>query len=310
MTKKALKAINQGDLKIGDKKLECAVLEDGTRIISRNAIFRAFGRTKRGRASYETRVPNMPSFMDAKNLQSFISEDLRGGLKPIEYQDTNGKVITGYNAEILPLICEAYLAAREAGILTKRQLPLAVASEILIRSFSKIGIIALVDEATGYQEDRARDELQKILKAYISDELLPWTRRFPTEFYRQMFKLRGWRYPPTGDKGAPRGPRYAGKLTKELIYEKLPDGVLRELEELNPPDGKWQRKHRHHQWLTSDIGNPHLEKQVAIVTTLMKASSNWRQFERLFKRAFSEESKQTEMKFIEEENFKDDKQKK
>ena len=164
------KVTHSGQLKIGKKELDCAVLEDGTRVISRNAIFRAFGRTKRGRASYEQRVPNMPSFIDANNLQPFINNDLMGGLKPLEYLNKSGRKTTGFKAEIIPMLCDVYLEARKQDALTKKQLPLAVASEIIVRSLSKIGIIALVDEATGYQEIRDRLALQKILEMYYRFE--------------------------------------------------------------------------------------------------------------------------------------------
>lgn len=41
--------------------------------------------------------------------------------------------------------------------------------DIIVRALAKVGIIALVDEATGYQEDknRAKDELQKFLKSFL-----------------------------------------------------------------------------------------------------------------------------------------------
>lgn len=292
------KAIDEGTLKIGERELECAVLDDETRIISRNAIFRAFGRTKRGRASYETRVPNMPSFIDAKNLQPFISEDLRSGLTPIEYRSIKGKPTTGYNAEILPLICDAYLSAREVNALTRKQLPLAAISEILVRSFSKIGIIALVDEATGHQYKRDRDDLNRILEAYIAKELLPWTKRFPNEFYKQLFRLRGWQYSPLSVKR----PQYIGTLTNQLVYEKLPPGVLDELRKKNPVIKKGRRQYKHHQFLTEDIGNPHLEKHLASVTTLMRVAPNWRNFERLLERAFPSGVEQMEFSFMEEED--------
>jgi hypothetical protein len=91
-------------------------------------------------------------------------------------------------------------------------------------------------------------------------------------------------------KKGPRGPRYAGKLTNHLIWKQLPPGVLTDLRRLNPPNEKYQRKHRFSQFLTDDIGNPHLEKQVAVVTTLMKISPNWKVFERNFNRAFPQRS--------------------
>lgn len=117
-----------------------------------------------------------------------------------------------------------------------------------------------------------------------------------------MFRLKAWPYPPFGVKGAPKGPRYAGKLTKELIYKKLPPPVIHELESKNPPDEKWQRKYKHHQWLTNNIGNPHLEKQVAVVTTLMRISPNWSTFKRNFSRAFPSGPEQSEMPFLEEQD--------
>ena len=68
----------------------------------------------------------------------------------------------------------------------------------------------------------------------------------------------------------------------------------------NPITPKGYRKHRHHQFLTEDIGNPHLERHIASITTLMRAAPNWRNFERLFKRAFPEGPEQLEMGFMED----------
>lgn len=282
MEEKLLKATHQGKVLIGEKELNCAVLEDGTRILSRTAIFKAFGRTQRGRKKDEIRQLNMPSFIDAKNLQPFISEDLMGKLIPIKYQTKTGSEADGYKAEILPLLCDVYLQARQQNGLTPQQMPLAFASEILVRSLSKIGILALVDEATGYQYDRERDELQKILAAYIRKELLPWTKRFPDEFYKEMFRLKKWEY-----KGTPK-PSYVGKLTNYLVYEQLPEGVLEELENKNPIiDNKRWRRYRHHQYLTQETGIPHLDKHLVSIITLMRVCDTWEQFDKMFRKAFN-----------------------
>ncbi len=151
-----------------------------------------------------------------------------------------------------------------------------------MRGFARVGITALVYEATDYEKIKDRDDLEKILEAYIAKELLPWTKRFPDDFYEQLFRLRGWQYRPISVKR----PKYVGKLTNELVYEKLPQGVLIELRSKNPVTPKGYRRYRHFQFLTGDIGNPHLEKQVVSVTTLMKASNNWATFNRLFNRVF------------------------
>ena len=89
-------------------------------------------------------------------------------------------------------LCEAVLAARSAGRLQKQQEHVARRAEILIRGFARIGIIALVDEATGYQEIRERRALATILEKFIAKELQPWTRTFPYEFYQLIYKLKGW----------------------------------------------------------------------------------------------------------------------
>lgn len=278
-----LKSTHQGSIFLGERELQCAVLEDGSRIISRNAVFRAFGRTKRGRKKGEVRVPGLPSFIDANNLQPYISDELRSLLlETVSYKSKNGRIVTGYRAEIIPLLCDVYLVARMENNLTKQQENLAIASEILVRSLAKIGIVALVDEATGYQAERDRDELQKLLSMYISEELLPWTKRFPDEFYKEMFRLRGWTYP----KPSSQRPGVVGRYTNRFVYDLLPRGVKDELQKNNPTITPGRRKYRHHQFLTEEVGNEHLEKHLIKVITLMQASETWSEFERKFNRVF------------------------
>ena len=277
-----LKSTHEGELTIGERVLPVAVLEDGTRIIARNAIFRAFGRTKRGRSKLESRAPNLPSFFDAKNLIPYIDDNLREALTPVSYTNKRGRVTKGYKAELIPLMCDAYLAARLDGALTSSQVPLAAASEILVRSLSKLGIVALIDEATGYQADRQKDELQRILAAYISAELLPWQKRFPNEFYQQICRLKEWNFDPI----LHRRPQIIGKITNDIVYNLLPKGVLEELRRLNPPNESGNRTYKHHQFLTLDIGNPNLEKHLAQLIILMRISKTWDDFEEKLCEAF------------------------
>jgi hypothetical protein len=120
------------------------------------------------------------------------------------------------------------------------------------------------------------------LSLYIAEELLPWTKTFPDEFYKQLFRLRGWSYNPLDV----RRPRLVGKITNRIVYEKLPDGVLEKLKTHTPKSKAGNYTKRFFQHLTPDIGNPHLEKQLVAVITLMKISPNWRVFEGHFARAF------------------------
>ena len=126
-----------------------------------------------------------------KNLQPYINEYVKDVIKKVEYLDIKGAAQQGFDCMILPAVCNVYLRARKDGVLLPTQIDTAQKAEILVRSLAKVGIISLVDEATGYQYEREKNELQKILKAYISDEILKWQLTFTDEFYREIFHLWG-----------------------------------------------------------------------------------------------------------------------
>ena len=277
-----LKASYKGKLEIGDKELPCAVLEDGTRILSNTAIFMAFNRPRKGKGKEESRVTNMPSFIDANNLKPFIDKAFGDGTDFSIKYGSSGRILQGYKAEILPLLCEVYLSAREEDELTPSQQPLAMAAEILVRNLSKIGIIALIDEATGYQDVREKNELQELLAKYVSAEFLPWTQRFPEEFYKELFRLRGWEY-----KGKAKSP-YVGKVTNWLIYYRLPKGILDELKKLNPilNEDNGYRRHNLHQRLSKEHGVKHLDTHISSIISMMRGCETWGEFEKIFRKSF------------------------
>ena len=300
MAEKILKAkfgSKDRPLKIGNVEIPCYVLEDGTRVLTQYGFYEAIGRSGKPARGRGSSLENIAPFLALQNLKPFIDDELINSTRPIKFLADKGGTAWGYRAEILPKVCEVYLKARDAGVLLKSQEKFAMACDLIMRGLAHVGIIALVDEVTGYQYERDRDALNKILEAYIAKELLPWAKRFPDEFYKELFRLRGWRYSPMTVKK----PQYVGKLTNQLVYEKLPPGVLDELRRKNPKNEKGHRLHRHHQFLTEDIGDPHLERQLIAVTTLMKVSPNWRKFEGMFRRAFPKGPEQAEMEFMEDE---------
>lgn len=299
-------ATHRGPLKITEELvLPCAVLSDGTRVITETAVARQLGRglggkTQRLAARSASKGPALPAYLTT-TLERYVPDSLRIALnKPITYRDRGG-VRRAVNAALLPEICEVWLKARDAGVLQPSQEPIARRAEALTRALSRVGVIALVDEATGYQAVRDRDELNKILAAYIHDELLPWSKRFPDEFYQELFRLRGWRYNPPSLKR----PQLVGKLTNELVYKKLPHGVLEELRHKNPVVKTGRRRYKHHQFLTTDIGHPHLEKHVTAVMTLMRVSTTWTRFKKLFERAFPPKFRQGEFAGMREDEDDD-----
>lgn len=290
MTIKKLKATHEGVLKIGETNLDVAVLENGKRIITQAGVFKALDRPVRG----TTRLDQIPTFMDAKNLQPFVNEDLLSIINKVQYIGTDGKKAEGYDANILPLVADLYLQARAADSLSRSQYDTAIKAEILVRSLAKVGITALVDEATGYQYEREREELQLILKQYISEELLPWQQRFPHEFYRQIFRLNGWAYTVENLK---LKPSVVGKWTNKYIYKQLPNGILEELKKITPKDEEGKPKQHLHRRLTQDVGHPNLNSQIISVVTIMKLSKNWKDFNQKFDELYG----QTTMDFDDED---------
>jgi len=283
MTKINLKSTHEGQLTIGNVTVDVAVLEDGKRIITQTGVFKALDRPVRG----TTRIDQIPTFMDAKSLQPFINEDLMSVINKVEFIGKDGKSNEGYDASILPLVADLYLQARSAGALTRAQFDTANKAEMLVRSLAKVGIAALVDEATGYQYERERDALQIILKQYISEELLPWQQRFPHEFYKQIFRLNGWEYTVENLKSRPG---VVGTWTNKYIYRQLPKGVLEELKKLTPKDDKGRLTEHLHRRLTPDVGHPNLNNQIVSVVTIMKLSKNWKDFDKKFNDIFGQTS--------------------
>lgn len=271
-------------LRIGDLSIPCYVLDDERRVLTVAGISDGMGLARGG--SMVAGMNRLELFASRDRVKPFIPKDLTERIhEPIVFITPTGGKAYGYDAEVLVDLCEAVLAARQAGVLQTQQLKIAEQCEKVMRGLARVGIISMVDEVTGYQYVRRRDALHEILAAYLSGDLLPWTQRFPDEFYVEIYRLMGWDYlDPTSAKK----PGYVGKLTNMLIYDRLPPGVLEELRHRNPVDAETKRRrYKHHQFLTEEIGNPHLEKQINQVLALLRISDDWREFIGLFRKHIS-----------------------
>ena len=269
-----LRASHTGELKIGDMTLACAVIEDGDRVIrviNQGTLLTALGRSSRPKSG------DAGTVLFADNLQPYISPELAVALRsPFNYVAAPGAGrALGFPADILPEVCEVYLEARRRlGRLRKSQLPALTAAEVLLQGLARVGIVALIDEATGYQEVRTRDALAKILEAYIAKELRPWVSTFPADYYQEIYRLRGLKYP----HDVPRHPQYFGTLTNDIVYRRIAPGVLDELKRVQLKDDKGNPKHKLFQRLTANAGYPKLLRHLGSVVTLMKLSTSWAEF--------------------------------
>ena len=277
------KATHEGSIKVQDgaKEIPCAVLLDGNdrpiRLLSERAVTKALG-GKRGGSHWKRMKEkgggaDLPVYLSAANLKPFITSDLAEALKPVVYLPKQGAVAHGLRAESLPKVCNVFLRARDADALHPSQQRIAIEADLMMRGLAEVGIIALVDEATGYQKERAKDALAQILDQFISKELRPWTRTFPPEFYEQIFRLNGWRFDPSSLKR----PGVIGHWTNDFVYSRLAPGVLEELQHKNPVvDGR--RKNKNWQWLTGDIGDPRLRAHIEGIMKLMRGCATWEEF--------------------------------
>ena len=276
-------------LRIGDTEIPCFVLEDETRVLVQRGMATGLGMSKP--SGVQIRV-----FASSKSLKPFVSNEIIEVLdNPIKFWTPAG-IGHGYPARLLVDLCKSVLEARDAGTLRANQLHIANRADVLIRGLATVGIIALIDEATGYQEIRERRALATILEKFIAKELQPWTKTFPYDFYRLIYKLKGWSG-PDGNKRTP----LIGHYTNDIVYDRLAPGVLEELRRLNPPLASGNRPHRHHQWFTPEFGHPKLKEHLASVMALMRASANWGMFTRSLARAFPKRNEPRTLPYPEDE---------
>jgi hypothetical protein len=267
-------------LRIGEMEIPCYVLDDGRRVVTQTGMITALA-MKRGGATKGggDRVAN---FLSTNALKPYVTNALGDVISnPIRFK-AHGTWAYGYEATMLPDVCDVVLRARQEGKLHPQQAHIAGQCEILVRAFAKVGIVALVDEATGYQEIRNREALQEILKRYISEELMKWVKTFPIEFYKQVFRLKGWNW--NDGRMSP----IVGSIVNDLVYARLAPGVLEELKKRNPVTEKGYRKHKHFQHLTTDVGHPSLTRHLYELIGMAHAFSvgDWERYYDLVDRTF------------------------
>jgi len=278
-----IKVTHEGEINLGDFIIPCYILEDGTRVLSGMGMQNALKMLDDPDEQSQSGGTRLSRHLNQQSLQPYLYKNRDSDYyAPLTCYKGNQK-INGYEATKLVDICRAFLQARKEINLGPRQAIIADQCEILVTGFAQLGLIALIDEATGYQYERERDELQRIIDAYVSEELRAWQKTFPDIYYREIFRLRGWDFTPNGVKR----PSVVGKWTNQLVYEQLPDGVLEELKSKTPKTQAGNYKARFFQSLTQDVGEVSLQAQLSSVISLMQISEDWDEFLSHFKKLVS-----------------------
>jgi hypothetical protein len=264
-------------LRIAGIDIPCYVLGDGRRVIVQAGMLKSLdisqGTAGRGAGDRLTRLAA------TKGLSPFINKNLADMIMhPIRFRTPRGGGYAyGYEATVLADLCEAVLAARKAETLNYQQDHIAEQCEILLRSFAKVGIIALVDEATGYQAIRPQDALEKYLEKILRKELAAWAKKFPDEFYENIYKLKNWPWPGMSKN------RYSvvAHYTRDLVYDRIAPGLLKALEARSPKNERGVRPNKLHQWL-NDLGDPmlaqHLHSLIMFQRLAIRSGYGWNRF--------------------------------
>ncbi len=290
------KATHMGTLQIGDATIPCAVLSDGTRLLTQEGFLGALGRSTKPKGRSQQVTDGLPPFLATRSLKPLITDEIANSTVPVSFITIKGGKALGFKAELLPKVCDLFLEARSQGLLTTQQIPIAESCEMLVRALAKVGIVALVDEATGFQTGRDRDELHRLLSVYLAEERLAWAKRFPDEFYKQIYRLKGWGW-PVGKAKTP----LLGHITNDVVYERLPNGVLSALREMNPTqEVSKRRRHKHHQFLSEEVGQPDLRDHILQILPIMKISKDWKTFKKHLDVAFPKLGTQIEIDLNEE----------
>lgn len=263
----------RGELSIGDVAFEVHVLNNGTRVLKQREVVRLLsgGRESGHLSRYLSRLPGA----DVEKLMA----------QTVQFRVPGSANAIGYEATLLIEICDLYLAARDRGDLRSEQLPLAQQAEIVIRATAKVGIVALIDEATGYQRVRERNALQLKLQAFIADEMAEWARMFPTEFWLELARLEGVEYSPRSR------PLRWGRYVMMFVYDAVDPDVGKELRRKNP-DPQFRRNH--HQWLR-EHGREKVNNQIQQVIAIMKLCDDMPDFKAKFAKVFQKTPLQLEL---------------
>ena len=271
---KRLKVWGKGPLRIMDIELDCYILEDGTPVLNKGKMMKAIGRQWKGSSR-----TNMPNFVGAMNLQPFIRPELVEMLNGVDFYEGE-RLISGYHSDTLALVCNVYLEAREAGVLTKSQQPIAQMCEVLIRSFAKVGIRALIYEQLGFEKFKNPEAFRMLIESYLSEEIRKWSKEFPDELFFQMDRIYG------NEKTTSRNrPMYYAKFIRKYIYQPIENGiVLKKLDEKTPKNKKGLKTKRLFQSASEEVGLPSIRSQIWQTVGVLKTSPSKRKFESNFAR--------------------------
>ena len=285
-------AAYSGALDLFGNPISCYVLDNGVRVIGRMTANEMLTSVKgAGDLERTIGVRSLKPFLDFDFVTSqFIA------FRSIDTERL-GNTAKGMPADVFIDICRAFVTALDANYhrpedadypeMTEKQKEIAIRASMFLASVAKVGLDALIDEATGYQEVREKNALEVKLKAYLEEEMRKWEKTFPDDLWMEFGRLTGW------SKSIHKRPKYWGKLVMELIYEYLEPDVAQWLRE-NAPKPKHGKNY--HQWLSSQYGLQKLVQHIWQVIGMAKSCENISELKQAMAKTFGSEPIQLTLK--------------
>ena len=265
------RATHWGELPIGDASIPCYRLDNDQRVFSLKGVIVGLMHTEHG---------NLAEYLKVRALSGLLPVDLvpneDGSIPGLVRFDTGGesfaKYAIGLPVERFTDLCASYTSALQlhavakSGFnLTDKQVEIANRASSFLAACAKIGIIALVDEATGYQYERAQDALRLKYRLYLEEEMRKWEKTFPDQLWVEFGRLTKWTGPVHSR------PKYWGKLIMELVYGYLDADVAKWLKDNAPKPIHGQN---YHQWLTGQYGLKRLMEHIWMLVGMAAACGN------------------------------------
>jgi hypothetical protein len=273
-------ALRDGQLQIGDVWIDCYVLKDGRRLFHKRGLAKALGLKSEGGNAF------MKS-MGRKSLGSVITGSLREKLdNPVIFKPLSGDPAHGYEGIFIIELCDAIWEAGRNGLLSQSQMFLSKQSEIIVRSSAKVGIVALIDEATGYIKDKQKEEYRELFREFIRAEVREWEKEFPDQFFDMLYRM--YNLKRNADKT--KHPQFFGKFIRKYLYAPLANSkgaVMEMIDEKNPVVYKCGgRKYKMFQFLTDEVGLPAFRAHMWQIIGIGSATRTKDGFVKGFKMAF------------------------
>ena len=213
-------ATHQGKMALGGLELDCYVLTDGRRVFHKRGMARALGMKSEG-GNVFLRA------MQRKGLGSELGSELLEKIEnPINFKPMTLDLGHGYEASVLVDICKVIIKANDAGKLTSSQEGLVAQARIILQALAKIGVVALIDEATGYQVERSPTALRILVQQYIEAEKREWEKQFPDDYYNELNRIYGSQKLTKTSGGAviQNRPQHFANFTRSYVYHPFSNG--------------------------------------------------------------------------------------